>query len=108
MKPKIGDRVTVREKVEAYYSNYGSFRGTHVFFSPGMTGVVAAIDVPCVRHTPGESDVFCCVDFDSDVIYNKSSANPRQWRCSVKYKNLVILKEENAARQSRRRQKQAC
>ncbi len=90
-KPKVGDRVTVISKVEANYSNYGSHRGIHVFFMPGMTGVVVTNDTPYVQRRPGNSETFCCVDFDAKIIYNEKSENPYRWRCGVDPKNIVIL-----------------
>lgn len=92
-KPKVGDRVTVKKPVEAYYSNYGSFRGVHVFFQPGTTGIVGAVDVPCVR---GPKPVFHCVDFDAAVMYNEKSEHPYRWRCAVYPENLVILTEKGS------------
>ena len=54
----VGDRVTVKERVEGYYSNYGG--NPAIFLESGMVGVVGAIDVPSVRR---EGVSFVCVDF---------------------------------------------
>ena len=56
-----GDRVTCRERVEAYYSNYGG--NPECWFEPGDVGVVANTDVPAVIHIPGRPPTFCTVDF---------------------------------------------
>ena len=55
---KLGDRVTVKERVEGYYSNYGG--NPAIWFEPGMVGVVGAIDVPSVWRA---NVSFVCVDF---------------------------------------------
>ncbi len=54
----VGDRVTVKESVEGYYSNYGG--NPVIFLEPGMVGIVGAIDVPSVCR---EGVSFVCVDF---------------------------------------------
>ncbi len=54
----VGDRVSVRERVEGYYSDYGG--NPAIFLEPGIVGVVGAIDVPSVCR---ESVSFVCVDF---------------------------------------------
>ena len=54
----VGDRVTVKERVEGYYSNYGGRPA--IFLEPGTVGVVGAINVPSVRR---ENVSFVCVDF---------------------------------------------
>jgi len=41
MKPQIGDKVTCKHELPAYYSNYGG--NGHLIFKPGMIGTVAAI-----------------------------------------------------------------
>ena len=40
-KPIIGDSVTCKHEVPAYYSNYGG--NGHLIFKPGMIGIVASI-----------------------------------------------------------------
>jgi hypothetical protein len=54
----VGDRVTVKERTEGYYSNYGG--NPAIFLEPCMVGVVGAIDVPSVCR---ENVSFVCVDF---------------------------------------------
>ena len=54
----VGDQVTVRERVEGYYSGYGG--NPSIFLEPSMVGIVGAIDVPCVCR---ENVSFVCVDF---------------------------------------------
>jgi hypothetical protein len=54
----VGDQVSVKERVEGYYSGYGG--NPAIFLEPGMVGIVGAIDVPSVRR---EGVSFICVDF---------------------------------------------
>lgn len=54
----VGDGVTVKERVEGYYSSYGG--NPAIFLEPGMVGIVGAIDVPSVCR---ENVTFVCVDF---------------------------------------------
>ena len=82
----VGMQVTVRERVEAYYSGYA---GNPVcFLEPGMAGVIAAVDVPYVRRFAGSSETFACVDF----IHTTHAQDGRaEWRAGVDPKNLVPL-----------------
>lgn len=77
---KVGDRVTVKERVEAYYSNYGG--NPAMFLEPGMSGVVGAVDVPSVRR---EKVSFVCVDF-------LCSATHRIERAAVFYHNICKIR----------------
>jgi hypothetical protein len=54
----VGDRVTVKERVEGYYSDYGG--NPAIFLEANMVGVVGAIDVPSVCR---EGVSFVCIDF---------------------------------------------
>lgn len=57
---KIGDKVTVTTRHEAYYSAYGGNRAC--FMEPGDIGVVGAVHVPKVLTGP--SPLYsCCIDF---------------------------------------------
>ena len=73
----VGDRVKVKERVEAYYSKYGG--NPAIFLEPGMVGVVGAIDVPSVRR---EKVSYVCVDFHCP-------ATGRTERAAVFYSNIV-------------------
>lgn len=82
----VGMQVTVRERVEAYYSRYA---GNPVcFLEPGMVGVIAAVDVPYVRRSRGKSETFACVDFTHTV---SARGGDTKWRAGVDPKNLVPL-----------------
>lgn len=60
-KPQIGDIVTTTTPEEAYGSGYG---GQSIqWFTPGMVGCVARVDVPCVYWKKGMPHTFNCVDF---------------------------------------------
>ena len=72
----VGDRVTVKARVEGYYSNYGG--NPAIFLEPGMVGMVGAIDVPSVNR---ENVSFACVDFFCP-------ATGRTERAAVYYSNI--------------------
>lgn len=78
---KLGDRVTVKERVEGYYSRYGG--NPAIFLEPGTVGVVGAIDVPSVCR---EGVSFVCVDF-------LCPATGRIERAAVYYSNLCKCRE---------------
>lgn len=50
----IGQKVTCRFPVNAYYSNYGLNKGKHIIFSPGMIGEVVAITPKVSLPNPGK------------------------------------------------------
>jgi hypothetical protein len=78
----VGDQVTVRERVEGYYSNYGGRPA--IFLEPGMVGVVGAIDVPSVNRA---NVSFVCVDFFCP-------ATGRTERAAVYYPNLQKVRNQ--------------
>lgn len=88
---KIGDKVTCRWPVEAYYSGYAGLPQMH--FTPEMTGVVGAIDMPAVRYGSFPSDTFLCVDFH---VPDENAAHPshQDWRAALGYDNVVPLEGE--------------
>ena len=87
VKPQIGDRVTCREREEAYYSRYVG--NPECWFEPGDVGTVASVDVPVVRNTRGHL-TFCCIDFyKGGIPYGKHGDSP--WRVGLYYDNIVIL-----------------
>jgi len=55
---KIGDVVTCRKPVEAYYSSYGI--KPRILFRPRQVGIVSAVGVPSVWR---DGVMFTCVDF---------------------------------------------
>jgi hypothetical protein len=73
---QVGDRVTVKERVEGYYSTYGC--NPAIWLEPGMVGVVGAINVPSVCRA---NVTFVCVDF-------LCSATGKIERAAVYYPNL--------------------
>lgn len=79
----VGMRATVAVCHEAYSSGYA---GNPVcILEPGMTGVIAEVDVPYVRRSRGKSESFACVDFEHP-------AHPgRTWRAGVDPLDLVPL-----------------
>jgi hypothetical protein len=81
----VGDQVSVKERVEGYYSNYGG--NPAIFLEPGVVGVVGAIDVPSVRR---EGVSFVCVDFSCP-------ATGRIERAAVLYHNIRKIHSGNEA-----------
>jgi hypothetical protein len=79
---RIGDRVTVKERLEGYYSGYGG--NPAIFLEPGMVGVVGAIDVPSVFR---EKVSFVCVDFFCP-------ATGKTERAAVYYPNICKVQNE--------------
>lgn len=77
MKPQVGQYVTTRERVETY-----SFDVTQTYFEPGDIGIVAHVDVPCVRGKEGST--FNCIDFEK---------NGRLQRCALKNSQIVKVKQ---------------
>ena len=77
---KVGDIVTITERMEAYYSKYVG--NEECFLEPAETGVIAAVRVPKVRSSPG-GDYFCCIDFQK---YG------RKWRTSASYQFIKRVK----------------
>jgi hypothetical protein len=89
VKPQIGDRVTCREREEAYSSRYAS--NPECWFEPGDVGTVASVDVPVVRNTRGHL-IFCCVDFYKEGIPHNEQHGGSPWRVGLYYDNIVILR----------------
>ena len=76
----VGDRVTVKARVEGHYSNYGG--NPAIFLEPNMVGVVGAIDVPSVCR---EGVSFVCVDFFCP-------ATGKTERAAVHYPNICMVR----------------
>ena len=80
-KCSLGDHVTVKERVEAYYSDYGG--NEKCYLETDDVGIVASVNVPVVRHRKGFAYTFNCVDFVKDG---------KTWRCAIYDSNLVKIK----------------
>ena len=78
---RVGDKVTVNTRQEAYYSGYAG--NPDCFLEPGETGVIGAVKVPKVRRTPG-GDYFCCIDF---------TKAGRTWRAGVNYGEIMRIRQ---------------
>lgn len=76
MRIPIGTKVTCKETVEAYYSNYGIT--PECYFKPGMQGELISY-MPSVRRNVD----FAVVDFKVDG---------KTWRVGLDLKNLVVTK----------------
>ncbi len=81
---KIGMKVTCKSGVAAYSSSAWSSQSSapRPIFSPGMVGMIVAVDVPSVRR---EHISFCCVDFIN------SDGEPD--RCALLYDNIVPVRD---------------
>ena len=79
-KANVGDRVSVKRPVSAYYSGYAG--APVVVLYPGVVGTVGAVDVPPVR---GNGPCFYCVDF-TGPRFGKSTT----WRARVSPDNIVL------------------
>lgn len=84
-KPRIGDQVTCKVKMPAYYSNYGG--NPVMVFRPCMVGIVITV-VPKVRKVKGPGldgkDEFLVVDYDAP------ETNSRQ-RVGLDFRNAVVV-----------------
>lgn len=76
--PRIGDKVTSKQIVPAYYSDYAG--NPTCDFGPGMVGIVKTIDI-------GRNKTGCCVDFQA----MPNMCGRTLWRCFLKFKDIVIL-----------------
>lgn len=72
MKPKIGDKVTCKHELPAYYSNYGG--NGHLIFKPGMVGTVKSIAPKVCLVKKGNTnpcwdrkDEFLVVDYQDET-----------------------------------------
>lgn len=98
---KVGDKVQVIERVEGYYSRYVPPNRLEFWLETGVVGIVGAVKVPYVsmhyiydssgvRIRKAHGDYFVCVDFHSPVTN-------RIERAGVDYKNIIKVKDEQAA-----------
>lgn len=81
---KVGTKVTVKQPVTAYYSNYGD--KPKLILKPGMIGTVGTVKVPYVRASKNRErgDYFACVDY---LDPNSGLTD----RAGVSYSNLVLI-----------------
>jgi hypothetical protein len=90
---KIGDVVVVLVEKDAYYSNYPRGKSPVVKLSPGIIGIVGAVDVPFVCR---EKVVFNCVDFvipGKHAFFN-AEKNAPVWRGSFHDKEIRLATDE--------------
>ena len=88
---QIGDKVTCKVPVEAYYSNYGG--NPIMVFRPGMVGTIAAI-APKVRNTPKQlRDKAHDSKADMLVLDYDCPVTGKQQRASLNYCNTVKIKD---------------
>jgi len=85
---KVGDKVTVKTPVEAYYSGYAG--NPKCITEPGEIGIVGAIEVPYVT---GNNCTFVCVDFIKDNLFQGNPIHKNNtWRIGTKKSNLKLVK----------------
>jgi hypothetical protein len=80
MRPMVGDGVTVKKRVEAYYSSYGG--NPECWLEPNDIGIVTHINVPCVIDFGHKT--FVAVDFGK---------HGKTWRAGVYAENLRRIRE---------------
>ncbi len=88
---KIGDVVTCKQRVEAYYSNYGG--APECWFEAGDVGVIGAVDVPCV-HKNTKHSYFYCIDFLKPGVPYQERFPDCPWRVSLYDDNVVRLPDQ--------------
>lgn len=85
---KVGERVTVKTPVEAYYSRYGTL--PECWFTPGMVGYVAAVKVPVVFwRGKGYPRQFVAIEFNGTPYDTGSDETATSWRVGVYERDLV-------------------
>ena len=84
---KIGDKVTVTEEIEAYYSGYAG--NPEVIIKPGQIGTVKSVHVPSLWREKG---FFNYVDFIIPGVFNGDRIhNNCTWRIAAQDKQLKII-----------------
>ena len=92
--PVKGEQVTCLRPIQAYYSGYAG--NPICYFEPGDVGVIGAVDVPAVYHTPeNPCDLFACVDFEKKEA-PQSGNNGAMWRCHMYYHQMIPLDQYGA------------
>ena len=87
---KVGDFVTVKSSVPAYYSNFPNHYSVGVNFTPGMLGRVSRINVPNVCGGPIS---FICVDWQHGTRTDAQGViRPAVHRCGVNYDNVQFAR----------------
>ena len=79
---QVGDRVTVRERVEAYYSRYAG--QPEQWLEPGVVAVVVRPHVPTVR---GPRRSFILVEFEGGPMVSNPPTST--WRAALHPENVV-------------------
>lgn len=85
---RVGDMVTCKEAVPAFYSKYAG--NPEVVFRPGMIGTVGAIDVPAVT---GPEATYTCVDFKGPA--SMSTPPNTLWRVALSKDNISRVKTKS-------------
>ena len=86
---QVGDIVTVKEPIEAYYSAYAG--NPEMIIQPGMIGRVMATKVPNVS-TKGH---FNCIDFITPEVFQGNPVhNNNVWRIAAKDSQLTKVKNK--------------
>lgn len=84
----IGQQVTCKHPVEAYYSNYGLNKGVVIEFKPGMSGIVKSVSPKvCLPAKGGKLPPGIDRKLDSVIIdFNDELGHPQ--RCSLNFCNI--------------------
>ena len=90
-KVKVGDAVTVKRTVPAYYNRQAISPSFGLEFCPGMVGRVGRVDVPNVT---GREISFVCVDWEHGAAKDWDGVmRPVVHRAAVYYDNIKLLKK---------------
>lgn len=79
----IGDKVTCKRPVSAYYSKYAG--NPECYFNPGMIGIVVTKDI-------GRNSDSCCIDFYSE-IQDLDIDDRNIFRCSLLFDNIIVVEK---------------
>ena len=95
-KPKVGDTVTCRIAVEAYYSHYGT--NPCMIFKPGMLGIVKSIatKVRIVNYGPQNDgkDEFLVVDYNCPITGKQQRVGLNFCNAIVVICNAIVVKND--------------
>jgi hypothetical protein len=104
--PRVGDKVTVKERQPAYNSPFSTTERTvWIYLEPGEVGIIGAVDVPAVRapvdwkwrdgqwvktYPRGRNPSFCCVDWIGVHPFRDGETEKHRTSC---YLDEMILLE---------------
>lgn len=93
---KIGDRIQVKQRVEAMYSRYPPLHPEQ-WLEPGVTAIVKSVHCAAVRCNTFTKDEFVRVEFEG-VVYGTEKYPYTNWSAQVDYTNLIVVTETEEAK----------